>query len=753
MAGEKVIIQPKNGKAEWNGVRFIYTANSGFAGKDSYVVSKINLQTGLSETQTIQIEIPNLPPTANNLSLTGNAREMSIDVDVTDIISDADKLIAPVKISRVESIPSAIVTFSDNKIYIVPKGSDAVESFKYYVTDGQNESYGTISLTLTGGVVQNIPQYIIDNIDDLAFKVKNVLEVKPSWDTTYTFLQANSSKLEDLDIPRYNDASSTVESNSANWNELYSKIPTYDSTSTTVRTNSATWDSTTPIVNSVRTTVQTNSATWNSTNNLLASNSAAWDLTNSKITTLSTNFDSKRPLWDSVTSTVSTASANWNVSGLRTSIQANSGRWEDTYTTVSLNSAAWAAMNTKTPIYDAAYNTLTSVSGSWDNARTFVQTNSSIWDTGSSIIAANSARWLSGGSNLDFTSLNMTVCGNLVVAGSLTAQGATTQINATLVATSAFNIVNVGALDAMTVDKTLSQGSLAKFRSGGDTTMIVNSGRVGINTTNPNEALTVNGNISATGMILGNIPPEYTVFQANSAKYNSTYTYLTAASADINSFLANKPKYDSSLTYVDANSAAIKTGLESIKTLDDVKTVVQGQSASNLAGYNFLVANSANIGKDALYQLNKGDYDSTVNYFQSNSSQAATINFIFDGSGRFLYNGSSGIIKIPSKVKIDSCSLYASVDSGQDAIMKIDILSSSDASYPTFTTICSSSLGTSYPILTGANITKSNPDTTKWKTILNNGTILKFVATRSDNNTGFIMTRNASIILNCTKQP
>jgi hypothetical protein len=84
--------------------------------------------------------------------------------------------------------------------------------------------------------------------------------------------------------------------------------------------------------------------------------------------------------------------------------------------------------------------------------------------------------------------------------------------------------------------------------------------------------------------------------------------------------------------------------------------------------------------------------------------------------------------------------------------MKIDILSSSNASYPTFVTICSSTGNAAvYPALTGTNVSKSDPNTTGWRSTLNAGTILKFVATRADNNTGFILTRNASVTLNCTK--
>ena len=753
MAGENVIIQPKNGKVSWNGYKYVYTPNQGFFGRDSYVISKINLQSGLTETQTINVEIPNIVPTANNIALTAYARDLAIQIDVTDYISDADNLLEPLKISRVESIPSAFITYSDNIIYIVPKGVDAIETFNYYVTDGQNDTSAAITLTLTGGVVRDLPQYIVDNIDDLGLKVSRIAAASSTWNDSYTFVQANSTKLDGLDVDRYNATSSVVEANSANWDELHSKIPVYDSTNALVASKSASWDATIPVVNNVRTNVQSNSSVWNSTNNLLASNSANWDNTFSRINSLSSAFELKRPVWDSVTSTVSSNSANWNVSQLRSSIASNSAKWEDTYSVVQTNSASWGALTYKTPIYDAAVTTLTNASGSWDNARNFVAANSAIWDSGASIIASNSGRWLSGGSDLNFTSFNMTVCGDLVVAGSLTAQGTTTQINANLVATSAFNIVNIGALDAMTVDKTLSQGALAKFttNNASNTVMIVNSGRVGINTSNPNEALTVNGNISASGTIFGNIPPEYTVFRANSGKYESTFTYLTGASANLNGLLSDKPKYDQTVTYLTNNSAAISTGLQSIKTLDDVRNVVQSQSANNIAAYNLIATTSASIGKDALYQLNKADYDRTVTYFQSNSSQDVSINFIFDGSGRFIFSGSNGIVSIPSKVKINSCSVYGVVEPGQDAIMKIDILSSSNASYPTFVTICSSTGNAAvYPTLTGVNVSKSDPNTNGWKTILDRGTILKFVATTT-NNTPFILTRNASVTLNCTK--
>ena len=100
-----------------------------------------------------------------------------------------------------------------------------------------------------------------------------------------------------------------------------------------------------------------------------------------------------------------------------------------------------------------------------------------------------------------FTDLNAS--GDLTVQGDLKVYGASTVIETTVTAASAFTIESSSATPALTV-RQYGATDVAVFYDGdnADTALIVkDGGNVGINTPTPNEKLTVVGNISATGDI------------------------------------------------------------------------------------------------------------------------------------------------------------------------------------------------------------------------------------------------------------
>lgn len=92
-----------------------------------------------------------------------------------------------------------------------------------------------------------------------------------------------------------------------------------------------------------------------------------------------------------------------------------------------------------------------------------------------------------------------------VFLSSLSALGDHVQIDALVNVTSAVDIINTGNGPALTVNQIANQ-PVAEFKDDGQTVLFIDGRinsprRVGINLTNPNHALTVNGNISATGTI------------------------------------------------------------------------------------------------------------------------------------------------------------------------------------------------------------------------------------------------------------
>jgi hypothetical protein len=96
------------------------------------------------------------------------------------------------------------------------------------------------------------------------------------------------------------------------------------------------------------------------------------------------------------------------------------------------------------------------------------------------------------------------VSGDLTVSGNLTVYGDTTTIETTTTVTSSFTINNYGSTTALVVTQIDGEQSVAEFKDGEDTALIITGeGRVGVGTDDPSHRLTVSGSISATDNIYG----------------------------------------------------------------------------------------------------------------------------------------------------------------------------------------------------------------------------------------------------------
>lgn len=205
--------------------------------------------------------------------------------------------------------------------------------------------------------------------------------------------------------------------------------------------------------------------------------------------------DSNSDQWTSVYSTVqANSSINWNYQG--TDLKDLSANWQSTYTTVESNSSKW----------ESVYSTVLSNSSvNWNYQGTDLKGLSANWESTYTTLCSNSATWAT------------------------------------------YNFVNSTFLP-------LTGGTLSgNFIVGeGLATLFVEGTAVGINTETPNEALTVVGNISATGSIVGS--------NLNVSNWDSVYSTVLSNSSinwnyqgtDLKELSAN---WQETYTTVLANSA------------------------------------------------------------------------------------------------------------------------------------------------------------------------------------------------------
>lgn len=250
---------------------------------------------------------------------------------------------------------------------------------------------------------------------------------------------------------------------------------------------------------------------WIGNNTVTSANSSRWS---SAYNTVTAYF----PFWQagynfsigngaSVVSTVSSNSASW-------------GGGQSVYTTVNANSAAWQTAGTGGGV--SVYNTVNPLSAAWTSATKTVTALSSHWEGVFTNVYPNSGNWQSTYTLINTTTAttflvnglsaygNIATTGNITTTGSITGTGNIVSLSPILgtspnVGTTGGIIVkdavgnpNTAYLQFTNNADTIQYGYVQGLSAGG----INISGNVGINTTTPNQALTVQGSISATGSIL-----------------------------------------------------------------------------------------------------------------------------------------------------------------------------------------------------------------------------------------------------------
>jgi hypothetical protein len=269
--------------------------------------------------------------------------------------------------------------------------SSASSTFLTSETDSQTLSFdeGTNDLTISNGNTISLSA-LVDGID-----------------TDVRALTAN-----------WEDSSTVVQSNSADWNTAYEISTAYSSVSSTFLTTetdsqSLSFDennkdltisngntvSLSALVDltAMDTGVRALTANWDDTSTVVQSNSASWAVDNS----IDTDVRSLTANWDDTSTVVQSNSASWAIdNSIDTDVRALTANWNDTYTVVQSNSASWAVDNS----IDTDVRALTAT---WQDSSTVVQSNSADWNSTYSTVQANSATtWNYQGTDLKALSGN-----------------------------------------------------------------------------------------------------------------------------------------------------------------------------------------------------------------------------------------------------------------------------------------------------------------------------------------------------------
>ena len=309
------------------------------------------------------------------------------------------------KWSDVDTIASSVVYEAGSKIAV---GLGAQEPDHLLTIAGDISARGVVYAHLSGG-----------NSEEWKGARTIVNANSGRWESVYTTTSPKSGKWE--------TAYSTVTGGSADWTWVAENSASKDKVDTlyvTVPAGSGRWES-------VYTAVTAGSAIWNlasdqafglSVYSNVSSYSAMWTWVaensgdNDKLTTLYETIPNLSGRWESVYSNVTAHSAGWNnlktVSGRSEStyttvsahsggwnlLKSSSGRWESVYTAVTAGSAIWqlAAANafghsvyTTVSAHSGGWNTLKTLTGRHESAYTTVSAHSGGWN----LLKTSSGRW------------------------------------------------------------------------------------------------------------------------------------------------------------------------------------------------------------------------------------------------------------------------------------------------------------------------------------------------------------------------
>ena len=402
---------------------------------------------------------------------------------------------------------------------------------------------------------------------------------------------------------------------------------------------------------SVFNTVQTNSATnWNYQGTDLKDLSAGWVGGNEAFTNLVANsaaylsavdlsFLSVSANWNSVYNTVQSNSAtSWNYQG--TDLKGLSANWQNTYTNFSSNSASYATQNfVNSKFYPLTGGTISgsvSATGSGSFNNLFVSEQAA----GDAVLYASDYKV---GINTEAPNEALTVFGNISASGQLLVPEFVDIKTAVQSNSASWNYqgtdlkglsanwqntyTNFSANSASYATNSFVQSNFLPLSGGnvsgvfeagvGSISLFVSANKVGVNTEQPNKALTVVGDISATGTIYGD---GSNLLNGDNQSVNS-WVFANSANAFFNSVSA----ISLSGTFYGDGSNLIGAALPGQL---DVNTTVRANSGSwNYQGTDLKVLSANWQNTFTTVSANSAKWESVYSNVVSNSASYATIDF------------------------------------------------------------------------------------------------------------------------------
>lgn len=666
-----ILKQPLYGTVVWTGIDFIYTPKQGLSGVNDYYIYK-EIVGGVSKTVTKYVNSQNTPPTANNLSLTADAFNIN-QYPITLLASDPTNTFNELNIISLSGAKYGNLYTDGKTLFYKSNGYKNVENLTFTVSDKQYTSTGTLTLSTINGTVVSTSAIGITTVFNIAQKTNTVYNLVRQWDSTTNVVQTYSANWESVDTSRLNGVSNNVQNNYQSWNDNYLHKPELDGFSSTVSNNSAAWNNYNLSGSDTYNYLFPYADSYNGLNVTVANNSPTWNLDVVKYTDLNNDYTSFKDLLNLLKTTVQNNSSNWDSTELNhlfslylsnwnslsslnknkldaannnynsllvnltsTSVSANS---EELYNLLLSTSASWligdlnalsassfnkwnggsAYITNNQDRWSSTYNATTALSSSltpkipvYDGLTNTVNTKQSNWNFSNNVSSISSTA-LTGSSANDFYTNDLNVVNLLVSNGYVQVSGDITRFDTTYITSDEFDIYNTGTDTALEVGKVGGSGLIASFNNATSKVLgVETSKKAFINTLSGNSsALTVGGNISATGYIKPFLTDIITTYTAKSAAYENVYTSLSGASATtISNLTASKGKYDNLVNYQNLSASRINKLLTSDKgKYDQLYTVVKTQSSNNAFVNNYMALSAAYIDIDPEFVKNKPKYD------------------------------------------------------------------------------------------------------------------------------------------------
>ena len=453
-----------------------------------------------------------------------------------------------------------------------------------------------------------------------------------------------------------------------------------------------------------------------------------WDEMSSSSSTFSGLYTSASKNFDSYTSTVGQNIAFWNDKSASTVLTSNSGNWQDTYLNTFSLSDEWF-FDEKLSLV-SVQTTVTANSAQWNESKQSINSSNNNWTNTNSLISSISSNSLSGSDTITLSTKDLFVYGNTNIKGNLSALGKRIKVNTSLYTISGFSITNDGTSYALNVEKNGGfDKAIVNFDTLSSTVLYVKaSNSVGINLSSfpSTNALTVSGNISASGTVYP-LHPSVTTYISNSGKYTSTYNYITAVSSNFYSVCALSANYKQLTDYISLSGTNLINAKNNIPSYNSMLGSTQANSAINNSINEYVVASGAYFGLDSYFRDNKQKYDNLYSAATTISStgKAYNINVLFSYPNIVQSKKINYVVQ--DNIKINSWTMVSDVPT----VAQIKILSALNSDYPTTVDI-TNNINEPHLDMTNTNGKNYNNNLRFWKgTNISQNTILQFMLTNN----------------------